>query len=196
MIASRRRVATWLTLLTTVTAMAAVTATWVSAHGGDGALIHACVNNASGGIKIVGPNGTCSGNEHELDWNIQGVQGIQGEQGEQGIQGEPGIQGTQGIQGVPGTNGTNGVNGANGTNGVSGWEMKSDTTTTPNAMTAATAVCSPGKKVVGGGYTILEGDKIYGSMPNADGTSWHTVALVTGPSAGPRTVWAICVIAQ
>lgn len=32
------------------------------AHGGDAALIHACVNNSSGTIKIVGPNDTLKKN--------------------------------------------------------------------------------------------------------------------------------------
>ncbi|MBI4504908.1 MAG: hypothetical protein HY691_05180, partial [Chloroflexi bacterium] len=37
--------------------------TMVSAHGGDLALIHACVNNSSGEIKIVPANQTCNRNE-------------------------------------------------------------------------------------------------------------------------------------
>src|SRR3990172_1289184 len=55
------------------------------AHGSDLALIHACVNNNSGEIKIVGANETCRQNETPLDWNIQGPPGPQG------IQGAPGV---------------------------------------------------------------------------------------------------------
>lgn len=167
-------------------------ATWAHAHGGDGALIHACVNVSSGGLKIVGPQGSCSGNEVALDWNIQGIPGPQGPQGEKGEMGAMGIQGPpgpRGLQGLPG------VDGQNGANGVSGWEMRTDTTSTPNAITAATALCSSGKKVVGGGYSIQDGDKIQGSRPTSSGDGWHTVALVTGANTGPRTVWAICVTA-
>lgn len=180
-----------LSLVTVV--MLSVGASWVHAHGGDGALIHACVNTSSGGLKIVGPNDTCSGNEVALDWNIQGIQGPQGPQGEKGDKGDPGIQGPQGPQGLQGLPGLNGTNGTNGTNGVSGWEMKTDSVSTANAITALTAVCSSGKKVVGGGYSIQDGDTIQGSRPTSAGNGWQSMALQTGASPGPRTVWAICV---
>ncbi len=42
--------------------------TWVFAHGGDPDLIHACVNQDSGGIRIVGPNDACKSKESALDW--------------------------------------------------------------------------------------------------------------------------------
>ena len=45
------------------------------AHGGDTSLIHACVNNSSGTIKIVGANDECKKNESALDWNQTGIQG-------------------------------------------------------------------------------------------------------------------------
>lgn len=48
------------------------TANFVRAHGGDAGLIHSCVNNSSGTIKIVGPNDTCGTNEASLDWNPNG----------------------------------------------------------------------------------------------------------------------------
>ncbi len=43
-------------------------ATWVFAHGGDPDLVHACVNDDSGGIRIVGPNEECKSKESALDW--------------------------------------------------------------------------------------------------------------------------------
>ena len=49
--------------------------TWVFAHGGDVNLIHACVNNSSGTLKIVGPNASCKNNETALDWGIVGPAG-------------------------------------------------------------------------------------------------------------------------
>ena len=42
-----------------------------AAHGGDSNLIHACVNNASGEIKIVNANDTCPNSSTALDWNPQ-----------------------------------------------------------------------------------------------------------------------------
>ena len=38
------------------------------ADGGDPTLIHACVNNSSGEIKIVGANASCKNNETALHW--------------------------------------------------------------------------------------------------------------------------------
>ncbi|MFN2251766.1 MAG: hypothetical protein ACK2UL_07595 [Anaerolineae bacterium] len=185
-----------LLLVFAVTAAIGATATWVSAHGGDGALIHSCVNDSSGVIKIVGPGGQCANNESNLDWNIQGIQGIQGIPGPPGPQGPEGPQGPQGPQGFQGVPGINGLNGTNGTNGVSGWEVVVGSTSTPNAITAATAACPAGKKVVGGGYSIQDGDTINGNSPNLDRTAWQTIGLRTGPSTSPRFAWAICVIVQ
>lgn len=52
--------------------------TFVYAHGGDINLIHSCVRNHSGTIRIIGANDTCNSSETPLDWNIQGVQGSPG----------------------------------------------------------------------------------------------------------------------
>ncbi len=40
----------------------------VYAHGGGTTLIHACVNNSSGEVKIVGANASCKNNETALHW--------------------------------------------------------------------------------------------------------------------------------
>ena len=61
--------------------------TWVSAHGGNTAIIHSCVNNTSGEIKIVAANANCPSNYRSLDWGIQGPAGQQGIQGPAGISG-------------------------------------------------------------------------------------------------------------
>jgi hypothetical protein len=45
--------------------------TMVYAHGGDPNLIHSCVNNKSGEIKIIDASETCSKNWSPLDWNKQ-----------------------------------------------------------------------------------------------------------------------------
>lgn len=42
-----------------VVLMGAAFVIWVSAHGGDPSLVHACLNTASGEVKIVGPNDGC-----------------------------------------------------------------------------------------------------------------------------------------
>ena len=46
----------------------------VSAHGGDPALVHACVSQ-KGNLRVVGPDDGCRQNETALDWNITGPAG-------------------------------------------------------------------------------------------------------------------------
>lgn len=95
---------------------AALTAV-VSAHGGDPALIHACVNNSSGALRIVGSNDACRQGERALDWNIMGPQGPAGPQG---VQGDPGATGAQGPQGLQGPIGLTGLIGPIGPQGPAG----------------------------------------------------------------------------
>jgi hypothetical protein len=54
------------------------------ADGGDVSLIHACVKDRGGDVKIVGANNGCPSGYSPLHW------GIVGPQGPQGIQGPPG----------------------------------------------------------------------------------------------------------
>lgn len=54
------------------------------ADGGDLSLIHACVKDRGGDVKIVGANSSCPGGYSPLHW------GIVGPQGPQGLQGAPG----------------------------------------------------------------------------------------------------------
>jgi hypothetical protein len=56
----------------------------VIAHGGDINLIHACVKNNKGSIRIVGANEACGHDETALDWNIQGPPGPVGSPGPAG----------------------------------------------------------------------------------------------------------------
>jgi hypothetical protein len=51
------------------------------ADGGDLALIHACVKDRGGDVKIVGANSSCTSGYSLLHWGIAGPQGPQGEQG-------------------------------------------------------------------------------------------------------------------
>jgi hypothetical protein len=67
----------------------------VSTHAGndDPNVIHACINNGSKIVRIVGVSEACLPGETPAHW---------------------GIQGPQGLPGINGTNGTNGTNGADG----------------------------------------------------------------------------------
>ena len=63
-------------LVIAVLVIGLLAASMASAHGGDTTRIHACINNSSGTIHVVGPDGACNGNEMAVDWNIQGVAGL------------------------------------------------------------------------------------------------------------------------
>ena len=99
-----------------------------AAHGGniDPNVIHACVQQSSNQVRIVGVNGSCTNTEIPAHWGIIGPKGAQGEKGDQGIQGIQGIQGVkgdkgdQGIQGVKGDKGDTGEEGAPGAKGEKG----------------------------------------------------------------------------
>lgn len=61
----------------------------VKAHVGDVAsgVIHSCINNGSGTIRVIDPLDTCNANDMAVDWNAVGPQGPEGPQGPQGEQG-------------------------------------------------------------------------------------------------------------
>lgn len=71
-------------------------ATMVSAHGGDSSIIHACVQQSSELVRIVGANDVCRIDETAVDWTIVGPQGAQGPQGGTGPQGPQGPSGPPG----------------------------------------------------------------------------------------------------
>ena len=95
------------------------TSALVLAHGGDGSLIHACVNPA-GQIRIIGANDTCKNQETALDWGIVGPPGAAGPQGPQGDPGAAGATGPAGPQGPQGPQGDPGPAGATGPAGPQG----------------------------------------------------------------------------
>ena len=208
----------WLVALNVVL-ISLVSVTLVSAHGGNMALIHACVNNTSGEIKIVGANSNCPSNYRALDWNIQGPTGQQGAQGQQGpiglvgpvgpigpvgpvgsqgLQGERGLQGEQGPQGLPGQQG---IQGLQGPAGISGWEVvtvRSDNTGGEALNSIGVYVdCPAGKKVLGGGYSMTIGSLVgFSTAFNAPvGPSTWYVGLVRNdltPTYWTVDAYAIC----
>jgi hypothetical protein len=75
-------------------AAAALLPAWVSAHGGDAGVIHACVHRSSDQVRIVGPNDGCRNAENPIHWSASG-----GPAGPQGPQGPPGPAGSPGAPG-------------------------------------------------------------------------------------------------
>ena len=178
--------------------------TLVSAHGGNTALIHACVNNTSGELKIVGANASCPNNYRALDWNIQGPAGQQGLigpmgpigpqglQGERGLQGEQGLPGLSGLQGEQGPQGLQGQQGIQGPAGISGLEVVEATSWTQVAARIdVESQCPDGKQVLGGGYSSAGNNSNISFVTNAPfGSSWFATA-VTNDYPNVRSGWSV-----
>ena len=183
----------WLVVLHVVL-ISLVSVTLASAHGGNTSLIHACVSNSSGEIKIVGANSNCPSNYRALDWNIQGPAGQQGAQGQQGPigpvgpagpvgptgpMGPQGLQGERGLQGEQGPEGLPGQQGIPGPAGISGLEVVQVNSGTQNTFRIDVfAECPAGKQVLGGGFATAGNNLNVSVGANAPyGSSW-VVTLV------------------
>jgi len=185
----------WLVALNVVL-ISLMSVTLVSAHGGNTALIHSCVNNTSGEIKIIAATANCPSNYRPLDWSIQGPAGQQGPigpvgpvgpvgpmgpqglQGEQGAQGEPGLQGLQGIQGPAGISGLEVVQANSGPQAA--------------ARIDVYAECPAGKKVIGGGYSTAGNNANINIFTNAPNGSFMWV-VSAAPNDYPtiRENWSV-----
>src|SRR5438477_15199 len=134
-------------------------ATWVWAGEDDDASpgIHGCVQRHSGQLRIVAPRDRCRNDEAALCWNTEGPAGAAGAPGPAGAAGPQGGAGGQGgprPAGPQGDAGPAGPQGGPGTPGVSGWEYVTASVSLPAGTTkSATARCSAGKQVFGGGFT-------------------------------------------
>lgn len=139
-------------------------------------VIHACYLPNVGLIYRIKAPGTptkCLSPTHiEFTWNKQGPPGPQG---------EPGADGAPGPQGPP---------------GVSGWELNEASFTINPPGASIGRSCTPGKKVLGGGYApLVQADfqfvTVRASYPNPVlQDSWNVWFDVTQPVT--LRVWAIC----
>ena len=170
--------------------------TLVSAHGVNAALIHSCVNNTSGEIKIVGANSNCPSNYRGLDWNIQGLAGQQGPIGPVGPVGPVGPMGPQGLQGEPGAQGgpgPQGLQGIQGPVGISGLEIvQVNTAPQDTARIDVIIECPAGKEVLGGGYATAGNNLNTSIVANGPATSSHwAVTAVTNDYPAIRVSWSM-----
>jgi hypothetical protein len=87
----------------------------------------------------------------------QGAPGPQGPAGPRGAPGEAGPPGPKGDTGPPGANGLQGPPGSPGPRGSS-FEINAvyseQTVVPPGEFRFANAICAPGERVIGGGYTV------------------------------------------
>jgi len=109
-----------------------------------------------------------------------------------GPQGPKGDAGAAGAQGAKGDKGDPGLPGAAGAPGVSGYVVvMSPAVYITGTGGHATADCPAGKKVVGGGFSTVNGS-VYASGAKADGSGWLVAALPGGQTT-TLVAQAICV---
>lgn len=112
-----------LVVITSVGFMLAVGTAFFStpayAHDGDSNpnVVHACIQQGSKQVRIVGVNGACTNSESAAHWAITGPAGPPGPAGAAGPAGE---QGPGGPAGPAGLNGTDGAEGPVGPQGPAG----------------------------------------------------------------------------
>ena len=129
-----------------------------------------------------------------------GAQGPAGPEGAQGATGATGATGEQGATGPQGPTGPAGADGADGENGVSGWErVTGPASADTEADRTVTAVCSSGKKIVGGGYVTTSVSNpseivVTASYPSDDMTWTATggVDSTTGDASYSLQAFALC----
>ena len=140
---------------------------YVSAHGGDVTLIHACVTNRTGAVRIVSATTTCDANkESALDWGIQGPKGDKGDTGPKGPQGPAGVLGIYYVS------------------------QSSD----PNVsaeFTVVQASCAPGDKVTGGGFTTSSFNVLSSGPDTERDDTWKVVGYAYS-DGGYTTAIAVC----
>jgi hypothetical protein len=130
------------------------------------------------------------------DQGIAGEQGEVGEQGEAGDDGDTGATGPAGPTGPAGAAGATGAAGSDGEDGVSGWLKitgAESAAIAANDDVTATATCTGGRKVLGGGYSIATpaGDEMVTTNAPTSDTVWTvTASSVTG--GGKVTAYALC----
>jgi len=151
---------------------------YVSAHGGDGSLIHACVSNRNGAVRIVSAASTCdAAKETSLDWNIQGVQGNQGPQGPVGPMGPQGPAG-----------------------GILGFYNRYTAVTLPgNTETSGQAYCDSGDYAISGGTSgVFGGGTVYMTStgptydPIQQVQGWHVSLYSQSPGQSDTFVSVVC----
>ncbi len=150
-----------------VTALVLIAASGAAvAYAADSNTVYACVHSVNGNARVVGAaafgakQADCRQNETAVTWNIVGPQGPQGAQGQLGPAGPTGPAGPPGSP------------------GVSGYEIiwGSSAFDSPYSQSAF-ATCSPGKKVLGGGFAIV-------GFPES-GTGGIAPSVVAAQTSGP-----------
>ena len=176
------QLAKWRLLVSGVIVAFASGTVLIWAHGGNADLVHACINNLTGLVRVVGPNQSCQVLETPRHWSVQGPQGPAGLQGAQGPPGPVGAQGPAGPQGPQ---------------GVTAYELMTYAEeVAPGVPVHVT--CTGGKRVLGGGARILIGAQptiyhLVWSAPLPGGDGWEGMYGMNGDGPTPTLeVYAMC----
>ena len=128
-----------------------------------------------------------------------GTPGPAGPQGPAGPKGSQGAKGATGAKGAPGAPGAKGANGPQGPPGLSGIEIVGGKSVNDSSFSkAASAKCSAGKHVLGGGAYAMDSlnlSAVVGDGPANGGKAWLGYArevLGSNPQAWQLHVYAIC----
>jgi hypothetical protein len=157
-------------------------------------------SGAPGDVGPPGPPGSVGPAGPPGSAGPTGPPGPTGGVGPAGPVGPPGPVGGVGPAGPPGPNGPPGPTGPPGPAGVSGYEVRNASTLmNPDQTKGISVSCSPGKRVLGGGFDT-NGDSpttpeptLVASAPDFGGTSWAVKAWRPPTTVNWRlTVWAIC----
>jgi hypothetical protein len=184
-------------------AVIGATAVVVSAHPGpvQPGVIHACINNSSGTIKLSTATGTCAANETAIDWNAVGPKGDKGDpgppgpKGDKGDTGATGATGPQGPAGPAGPVGPAGPAGAQGPPGPSGsppqlYQKFEDSRADedPGEVTAD-VFCNDNDLMTGGGAIAGLAPEVLAASAPAGPNGWF--AIVTDEWV---TVYVVCMV--
>ena len=111
-----------------------------------------------------------------------------------GLAGVPGAKGATGSSGPPGNEGATGPPGRDGAPGLSGYEVKTGGgTVQAHQQLTVTVICSAGKKVLSGGFYVLDTRlQVTESRPTDGMVAWTVTALNVSPDPQDVTVEAVC----
>lgn len=179
----------------------------------NGGVINACYAKSGGSLRVIDASVTnCKSGETALSWSEQGQPGPQGPAGPTGPAGPAGPAGPQGDTGATGATGPQGPVGPAGPagpvgpSGLAGYEVVTATAQSGQSNFAqATANCSAGKIVIGGGGNVFGtinnntqdggGPQLFQSQPSNGNAAWSVGAIAGQSYAGSFGIsaYAICV---
>jgi hypothetical protein len=186
--------------------------------GATGATGFAGATGATGIVGEIGPTGVvgptgATGAVSEMGagqmgptgaTGVVGVNGTAGQMGPTGATGSGssggGVTGPTGATGLDGPTGSTGSAGAAGVNGISGWEkiIGAETEDSTSEKTA-TADCTPGKKVIGGGFQTnnrsVSGEVAIVENAPLDDDTWEVIGFNDTTASSSYSLRAVVICA-